>query len=156
MKQRLETLLVVAVALLAVSCGNDGPTRANIDDTGNLPESETHWPTAGYNTYSYRFRWICFCWESLRRTVDIQVADGEVQRVTDAQTGAELDAESASPYGTIDSLFDFLEEAKDQHADAIRVTYDPTLGYPATAWVDYRKDLADEEMGFEIEWVHPR
>ncbi|MBT5773744.1 MAG: hypothetical protein HOH95_05130, partial [Dehalococcoidia bacterium] len=51
---------------------------------------------------------------------------------------------------TIDGLFNLIEEAIDQRAAAINVTYHPTLGYPLDAYIDYDLRIADEELGFTI------
>ena len=49
---------------------------------------------------------------------------------------------------TVEEMFALIQNAIDEKADAITVTYDATLGYPKELWVDYSKMMADEEMSY--------
>ena len=56
---------------------------------------------------------------------------------------------------TVDELFGFIEDGFDQNAAQVRVSYDPELGYPVEAWIDYRLNTIDEERGFVITSFSP-
>ena len=53
-------------------------------------------------------------------------------------------------YVTIDELFNTIQEAIDGKASQIIVTYDPEVGYPTEASIDYDARIADEEYGFIV------
>jgi hypothetical protein len=80
------------------------------------------------------------------------VIRGSIASVVDVETGEPLDK---SRYRTIDGLFDFLHEAIDRPAASIRSAFDPNLGYPSAAQVDYVAAIADEEMAFRVLAVSP-
>lgn len=48
----------------------------------------------------------------------------------------------------MEELFDLVERGIDDDAAELRVTYHPTLGYPTEAFIDFRENVADEEMGW--------
>jgi hypothetical protein len=51
---------------------------------------------------------------------------------------------------SIESLFDFIDGAIGGHAAVLRVTYDPTLGYPASIVYDGDLGVADDEVTFHV------
>lgn len=155
MRLHSAKVLPLALSLVLIACGKDATTPSEPDGPDGRVPPTIAWSDATYETYSYRFHWTCYCLETFLRTVDITVSDRVVQRVVDVKTGSVLDAQMASHFRTIEGLNAFLEDAKERRANTIRVTYEPTLGYPKFAWVDYDVDVADEEMGFEILWVRP-
>jgi hypothetical protein len=89
------------------------------------------------------------------RLVEVTVMWGSVVSVVDAVTGKPLAAQAATRYRTIDGLFDFLRQAIDRPAESVRSTFDPKLGYPSAAYVDYVANMADEEMAFRIYALRP-
>jgi len=153
MKRLPGVVLVCVMALSIGACGDDSPIA-----TEPLDEIATHektWSFLGFDSYSYRFRWECFCPQEFIRTVDILVVHGRIAAITDATTGDLIDKNSYTRYRTIEGLFDFVREATDSGADRVTVTYDDQLGYPVTAYVDFQEAAADEEMGFRVFELSP-
>ena len=56
---------------------------------------------------------------------------------------------------TVESLFTFIQNAIDRPAQKIRVTYDPTRGFPTEIDYDGAAQIADDEIFFRITDVHP-
>ena len=54
---------------------------------------------------------------------------------------------------TIDSAFDKIQQALDQDAYDLEVTYDMTAGYPTAISIDWDVMIADEETNLRIENV---
>ena len=77
------------------------------------------------------------------------IAGTQIVEITDAMTGAKLDAARFKDFRTIDGLFDFIQEAINRNAESIQVTYDPTYAYPTSVSIDYIKQAVDEEMAFK-------
>jgi len=50
----------------------------------------------------------------------------------------------------VEILFEEIQGAIDDNAYEIRVTYDPTFGYPTSVYIDYELMMADEELGVGI------
>ncbi len=59
-------------------------------------------------------------------------------------------AQSVRRYDTVDKVFDVVQAALDQRAQEIRVSYDPTFGYPTQIFVDPVKAIADDEFSLAI------
>jgi hypothetical protein len=56
---------------------------------------------------------------------------------------------------TIDGVFDKLQAALDQDAAEVTIDQDPARGYPRSVFVDYRRQLADEERSLQISEFAP-
>ena len=50
---------------------------------------------------------------------------------------------------TIDRLFATLAKAQ-ADADEVKVTYDPTYGFPQSIAIDNVKDATDDEISYEV------
>ena len=51
---------------------------------------------------------------------------------------------------TIDGVFDDIQQAIDQHAAQIQLSFDPTLGYPTAVFVDHSHQIVDEELALQL------
>ena len=89
-----------------------------------------------------RFNWTCYCDISV---VDLEIRDGSVT----SREGTDRDAFRIDQE-TIPALFAIIEDAINQRAVSLEVTYHPTLGYPLRADIDYALNIIDEELGFTI------
>ena len=102
---------------------------------------------------SYTFTWRYACGECLAETnrpVHVTVVDNAITAMVDLETQAPVTAESRGNIRTIAALFDYVEAAEAGSVATIDVTYDPTLGYPATLSVDAIAEAADDEFGLTI------
>lgn len=106
------------------------------------------WQGRGLSTYQFECRWNCNCpfWGWAR----VQVQDGVVTEVVAVDTGKPLPKEQWSMYLTIDGLFDWIESRRELHPVELQASFDPVLGYPISGYADLSRNLADEELGFEI------
>ena len=120
-----------------------------------LAASRARWNASGVSSYSFRFRWECYCVPEYVRTVDITVMNRAIVKVVDHETGATLDAEETKRYRTLDGLFDFVREGIDYPAASIQAAFDEGFGFPAHGYVDYLAGMADEEMGFRVYSMSP-
>lgn len=134
---------------------SDAPPNYVVPTDSTLEANRARWLSSGIHDYRYRFRWSCFCGGDYVRLVDVTVMRGSVVSAADAQTGEPLGEESIAHFRTIDGLFDFLREAMDRPAESIRSAFDPGLGYPSAASIDYVAGLADDEMAFRVYALSP-
>ncbi len=51
---------------------------------------------------------------------------------------------------TINELFGFIKTSLDQNPYRNTISYDPTFGFPQSIYFDFNKEIADEEIGFQI------
>ena len=113
-----------------------------------LDKHRAVWMSNRANSYSYVLTPICFCPVSFVVPVAIRVENETVTSVTFVETGKAPEHDGFGRYVTIDELFDTIQEAIDRKASEITVTYDPEIGYPTEARIDYDARMADEEYTF--------
>jgi hypothetical protein len=138
-------VLAISVVLATSSC-SDGPVAPVLE----LHQARALWGEVGPDSYRYTLRRSCFCGPAALGPVRVTVFDGVAVgwRYLDGTTVPE----ALRPYfpGVL-GLFDILEEAYDEDAHSVEVTYDDETGAPLSFFIDYRFEVADEEMGLSIE-----
>lgn len=122
----------------------------------DLAAARLLWSEAGPSDYGFVFAWQCFCPADFRGPFEIEVQAGAISSVRLVDTDALLDPSEWENYMTLEGLFGFIEDGFDRNAVQVRVTYDPVLGYPAEAWIDYSQMIIDEERGFSVSEVMPK
>lgn len=145
----LRSALLIAGTLAALtSCEAVGVTGPGSETRQQMLSNRQLWETQGITSYRFRYRRSCFCGDV--NAVEIDVAQGAVAAARYVDGGTPVTEIYQSTLPTIDDLFDIIEEALDSRADALRVTYHRTLGYPTEISVDYRFVVADDEFGYSV------
>ena len=150
------TGLYALFLLLAIGC----PSTEDTADTDTDTDTDTEvgdtlavqrliWEASGIEDYAFVLQWACFCDAEMAGPALITVASGEVESATYTLDGQPVTKAFMGAYA-FDGLFDFLQSAVDMPADSIEVSYDPSLGYPTNAYVDYYFGALDDEMGFTV------
>lgn len=158
--RQLMTAFLVLSAVVFAACGSDDdstptptaePRDPNTlsDPQEALDAARVLWATAGGDDYDMTFNWQCFCVVEFVERVDLEVRSDAVSAGAVTDSGAALSAERLAEYQTVPELFDFIQDAIDQDAAEIRVSY-ASEGYPDEVWIDYEAQMADEERGFFI------
>ena len=126
----------------------EGDTDALREAQAQLDKHRLQWTSNRVDTYSFVLAPICFCPQHLIDPVTIRVVNRVVASVTYVESGKAPQHDGFGRYVTIDELFNTIQEAIDGKASQITVTYDPEVGYPTEASIDYDARIADEEYGF--------
>ena len=108
------------------------------------------WNEQDFDGYTFRFNWSCFCPPDYTAPVDIRVEQGGLAAVSYSDNGTPVAQSDWDRYRTIEALFEILDEAFEQDAKVISVSYEPDFGYPSSVFIDYSELIADEERGFEV------
>ena len=159
----MRTLLIVIlglVAALVAACGGDDdstptPTATPIDPNAladpqdALDAARDLWDQHGGDDYDMTFNWQCFCIVDFVQRVDLEVRGDAVEGGVVTDSGDAVSSDMLAEYQTVEELLDFIQDAIDQDAAEIRVTY-AAEGYPDEVWIDYDTQIADEERGFFI------
>jgi hypothetical protein len=123
-----------------------------------LQQHRRQWQAQHIRHYRYQVQ----AWEGIGISypVLIEVANGKPAAIRLAITptpapllpppDSRLVAQIVRRYDTIDKVFDIVQAALDQRAQEIRVSYDPTFGYPTQIFVDPVKAIADDEFSLAI------
>lgn len=151
---RLISLAPLLLALTLLAACDDQPGTPvpelrdpNLETTDHraLEAARALWTARGSTNYDMRLNWICFCGPNFAAERTLEVRNNAVTSGTiPGEIGVRAD------HQTVERLFDLIEDAIDERAAALNVTYHSTLGYPLQADIDYDLRMADEELGFTV------
>lgn len=138
----LAALLALTPAFTA--CGLVSPSDGG-GARGDLDDARAQWVAAGIQDYDLTVERFCYCAEV--GPVEVTVRGGATTAVTP------VDSTFSEPhllggYPDVEGLFAVVDDALRRQAHRLRVVYHPTLGYPTEISVDYREEVADEELGY--------
>ena len=150
--------LFITLVFLLVACSAAPTGPADPSTVPPLAERQT-WEDANISHYRFDLNLGCFCAFRDQMPLHIEAKDGKVvsMQFADGQSvpSDDVNYEFYLQYATMENIFTKIESAqKDPEAGDVTVTYDPALGYPVDAAIDYIKLAADDEMyltvsGFE-------
>ena len=95
----------------------------------DIEQAETLWRRAALRNYRFVSSFGCFCDPAYQAAMVVEVRNGLVTRVASESTGQAVPLDYRQP---IDSIFRFIRDEAVRRPEHLRVTYDPTLGYPIT------------------------
>ncbi|MGI9628662.1 MAG: DUF6174 domain-containing protein [Longimicrobiales bacterium] len=140
--------LGAALLLTTVACGNP----FGVEDRERIQAQKAIWESQALDDYTFETRLRCFC--AFVEWVEVTVEADTVVSVAPLES-TDVPAWLLENHPTIDDLFTTLEEAVDQNAVQIDVSWHETLGYPTTFFIDYQLNVADEELGQEVRVLTP-
>jgi len=141
-----RTALATSIFLGCVAA----PPPAPVSPADPLAVHRLGWANSRPHSYAFTYRDQCFCqgsnlWVRIWVVGDT-VARAELLPVQDPG----ISRSSAFRRPTIDSLFVWLSDAYNRKSDRIDVQYDPKYHFPSHANLDWRKNVIDDEMTFEV------
>jgi hypothetical protein len=140
--------MVLVLSLTILSCSNPIEPARKVNS-----EREVLWPSSPAPSYIIDQRRECFC-PGPYGFVRLTVIDNMIVEGVNLENDSSLTEEELQGYMTIDELFELVEKAKQGPAAVLRVKYDSTFGYPCNVYVDWNRDVIDEEIAFETRLVH--
>ncbi len=144
---RPRSALVLLLLGALTACSDQGPELPGLLE---LERNARLWSRTRPANYEYAVERLCFCGTEARGPVHVSVEANQVLDRTYVGTGNPVPATLAPLFPDVDGLFDLLREAILEGAHEIRVTYDPGTGVPVDFWIDYRANVADEELGMRV------
>lgn len=118
----------------------------------DLDEQRNNWQDSGILHYNFRFQQTCFCAPDSVEPGIVSVVGGQIESVIGVNTSEEL---NPSLFLSIDGLFDALQDALDQPADAISANFDKSLGYPTDISIDFIELASDDEIWYAATDLNP-
>jgi hypothetical protein len=146
----LTFAFLVAAAATLGAC--DGPTLPE----RQLQVARLKWERTRPAAYTFTIARYCFCTSDGIGPVIVSVRDGVVESRTYVNSGAAVAPTYADYFPTVDGLFELIEDARRQGADAINATYDPARGFPVVISIDYVREMADDELTYRATDFRPR
>jgi hypothetical protein len=115
-------------------------------DRARLEHSWRTWQMSGSGNYYYVQRRLCNCPSEVVTPVGISVREGIVTERLRLYDNVSVPLQYSQLWGTVDDLFRIIEHALDSDAASLVVYYDRYFGYPTHIAIDYRADVADDEI----------
>lgn len=120
-------------------------------DLGELGEAMARWAAVGPDSYQYAVAQLCFC--GFVGPVRVTVVNGVVTNRVVVETGEPLEEFLADGYPNVEGLFAIIADAIARDPAELEVTYDADTGVPLDFWIDYSRNIADEELGYSVSEV---
>jgi hypothetical protein len=105
------------------------------------------WNSAGPESYDFFMQRTCFCAPDSIRPGLVEVRDGLISAVTDAETMELLDPQH---FLTIDGLFEELQDALNFPAFDVQALFDGAFGYPTSISIDLIENAADDVVSYTV------
>jgi hypothetical protein len=135
--------LILFLAMLGTACSQSR------DDHG-LDAARKRWAAHLPGSYSFTRAQRCECLPDQTRPIRISVTAGQITSAVYVDDQRPVSDQVRGTLLTIDGVFDQIQDAIDRDAAEITIAFDPTLGYPTAVFVDYSRQIADEELILEI------
>jgi hypothetical protein len=142
----LRLLLLVAPLTLGAQCDVTEPAAELTAE--DLESARGRWEAAGIDDYTIELEQICFC--AFVGRARLTVRNDVVVRTESVQTGESLDPQVAEWLPTVDELFALVDEAIARGAARVDAVYSPSFGYPVSVSLDYRLEVADDEVAYSV------
>ena len=114
-------------------------------DQNELDENRQKWLDAGITNYTYRQDRSCFC--GFAGPADVTVLNGEIVSVRSFWPDTtDVAPNNFDIFDTVNGLFSTIDDAIDQNAHQLDVTYDEQLGFPTMIAIDYIENTIDDEI----------
>ena len=133
--------LVLLCCLAA--CGTSSTVQSELDN------ARARWQANRLGVYEFDWRRSCECTTEVTREMHVIVSDETITSLTYAYDGTAVPTTVWSSVETVDGVFESIQDAIDQDAYSIVVTYDGS-GYPRDVSIDYSLMIADEEYSAHI------
>lgn len=148
---KMKISILIALALILAACSAGG---------SDLSRNQQKWEDGNISDYRFQLTIGCFCPYRDIMPLTVEVRGGEIVSITgvDGVTipATNPDYEFFSRFATIDKIFSELEAATgNAEAGDVVVTYDPTLGYPVEANIDYIELAIDDELSVSVSGFEP-
>ncbi len=134
----IRSILVLAALLVPAA-----PAAA--DPQADLDAAREAWAARNLDDYDFTVTRTCFCPPAYTRPRDVQVRDGKP-----ISGGRKI-----REYATVPRIFDVIQNAIDEQAERLEVTYGPG-GLPRSVYIDYSFMIADEELGLSARRLKPQ
>jgi Family of unknown function (DUF6174) len=140
---RSMTRMIATLGALTLAAG----CRDSLSEptASQLAAARAVWATNGYTSYQFTITMDCFC--GVNGPIRATVVDDSLVSATLVASGESINPQWVS---TVKDLFDFIDRGLTNHADVLRVTYDPNLGYPRQIVYDGSRAAADDEITYTV------
>ncbi|GAB4568491.1 MAG: hypothetical protein Tsb0020_22010 [Haliangiales bacterium] len=112
-----------------------------------LEAAQALWDAAALSRYQFTYQRSCLCLPEYTNPTLIEVENGTITSAFDQVAMVDRAPEN---YHSVEQLFEVIQDAIDQDADEITVSYDGSQGFPTDVFIDYSLGTADEEFSVTV------
>jgi len=132
-------------------------TKATSSDIASEVQSNREkWMAHGISNYEIEMQKICYCVPEVVRMMVFEVKDDKVDTVRYADTGDDVDPQHYGDFNTIEGMFSFVEQALEKNPADLSIAYDEKYGYIKELSVDFKENIADDEISIIASNMRPR
>ena len=138
-------ILALPFVLSLAACADD-PTP----EVAELESKREQFTQTMQGSYKFTWRKSCECTTEWTQPIRITVQQGSIIQALYVETQQPVSAALLADLETIEGVFDLVQDAYNEGAHSINVTYDPTNAFPTSIGIDYDVQIADEEFSLQI------
>ena len=167
-----HVLLLITCCLLLNACGGnkeEAPVEEKATETV-VPEStkatsndiasevqlnREKWMSHEISGYQIEMQKICYCVPEVVRMMVFEVEGDEVTAVRYADTGEDVDPQYYGDFNTVEAMFSFVEKALEKDPADLSIAYDEKYGYIKELSIDFKENIADDEISIIASNMRP-
>jgi len=169
-----STLLLTVVVLSISACGGKkdevvqvekettkaevpASTKASSGDIATeIQTNRDKWIAHDISDYQIEMQKICYCVPEVVRMMVFEVSEEKVASVRYADTGEDVDPQHYGNFNTIEGMFTFVEQALEKNPASLSITYHEEYGYIKELDIDFKENIADDEISIIASNMRPR
>ena len=117
------------------------------EDHSDIEDPRERWEAYGLTDYAIHQTRSCFCLGPYEYVAVVRGND--VVAIEEARPPVEGDVQ-LDMFWTVDEIFDYLEQTREQDPVVFEVSYHPRFGYPTEIQIDVSYEIADEELSMTL------
>ena len=114
------------------------------------------WKAHEISDYEIEMQKICYCIPEVVRMMIFEIDDNKVKAVSYADTGDDVDPQHYGNFNTIEGMFSFVEQVLEKNTADLIIAYDEEYGYIKELSVDFKQNIADDEISIIASNMRPR
>jgi len=132
-------------------------TKATSNDIASeIQSNREKWMAHEISDYEIEMQKICYCIPEVVRMMIFEIDDDKVKAVSYADTGDDVDPQHYGNFNTIEGMFSFVEQELEKNPADLIIAYDEEYGYIKELSIDYKQNIADDEISIIASNMRPR
>ena len=141
----MRNLVFLSFLILLTGCVKSNPDQIQIVK-GDPASQLALWKKKGISNYEMTMKISCYCLQGRVGPHLIVVENDKIKTVNSLP----YDSTKTGPILTINELFDFIIISLAKNPYQHSLYYNTIFHYPKNIYFDFSKQIADEEIGYEI------
>ncbi|MGH1538339.1 MAG: DUF6174 domain-containing protein [Gammaproteobacteria bacterium] len=141
---------------VAETAAPESTTATSNDITSEIQKNREKWLAHDISDYEIEMQKICYCIPEVVRMMVFEVSGDNVETVRYADTGEDVDPQHYGDFNTIEGMFSFVEAALGKNPADLSIAYDEKYGYIKELSIDFKENIADDEISIIASNMRPR